>query len=221
MSNEYPGPRDEDLARQSQAGSLSAFDELIIRYHRRIYAFVAQSCSNATDAAEVTQETFIKAFQAIGSFDPRRSFAAWLFTIARRKCIDHHRASRSAGQGPMPELADWQNPADHLAQQEDRRDLWMVARAVLPEAQFQALWLKYAEEMSVEETAQVLRRTQTHVKVLLFRARRALARALKPVEIPLALPEPRTNPESNARGLQACPVRAPLGISMAAGKSLL
>ena len=49
----------------------------------------------------------------------------------------------------------------------------------MPEPQFQALWLKYAEEMSVADIAQVLHKTQTHVKVLLFRARRVLARELK------------------------------------------
>lgn len=178
MRDQQQLPCDEDLARRTQAGSLTAFDELIVRYHRRIYAFVAQSCAGASDASQITQDTFVKAFQAIGTFDPRRSFAAWLFTIARRKAIDHHRAARPIADTPLPDLADGIDPAEQLARQEERQTLWDSARRLLPEAQFHALWLKYAEDMSVATIAQILHKTQTHVKVLLFRARRALAREL-------------------------------------------
>ncbi len=228
MANETSIPRDEELARQCQAGSLSDFDELIRRYHRRIYAFVAQSCSNAADAAEITQETFIKAFQAIGTFNPRCSFAAWLFTIARRKCIDHYRAARAVNGAEMPDLPDWRTPAALAEQREARSGLWTEARRILPEAQFQALWLKYAEEMSIEQTAAVLRKTRTHVKVLLFRARRALAR-----EMPLAgrtasvqttvVAEPPRSSMAGPAGRQPATRRAsvPLAIRIAADKLLL
>ena len=57
--------------------------------------------------------------------------------------------------------------------------MWGLARRALPGPQFQTLWLRYAEDMSVAGIAQVLRKTQTHVKVLLFRARRVLARELR------------------------------------------
>ena len=66
-----------------------------------------------------------------------------------------------------------------LIQREAEDELWQLARRTLPELQCQALWLKYAEEMSVEQIARVLRRTQVHVKVLLFRARTRLARELE------------------------------------------
>ena len=79
----------------------------------------------------------------------------------------------------MPEPSDDNDPAELLARQEERQDLWQRARRRLPEAQFQALWLRYAEEMSVAGVARVLHKTQTTVKVLLFRARQVLARELK------------------------------------------
>jgi RNA polymerase sigma-70 factor (ECF subfamily) len=79
----------------------------------------------------------------------------------------------------MPEPQDDDDPAELLARQEERQGLWGLARRRLPEAQFQALWLRYAEDLSVAGIAQVLHKTQTHVKVLLFRARRVLARELK------------------------------------------
>jgi RNA polymerase sigma-70 factor (ECF subfamily) len=170
---------DEELARQTQAGSLVAFEELVYRYEARVYGFVANCCRNRADAREVTQETFVRAFQAIGQFDCRRSFGPWLFTIARRKCIDHHRAAPYPTDEAMPDLPDDNDPAELLARQEERQNLWELARRRLPDTQFQALWLRYAEDMSVAGIAQVLRKTQTYVKVLLFRARQALARELR------------------------------------------
>jgi RNA polymerase sigma-70 factor, ECF subfamily len=176
---DYPSRSDEELARQTQAGSLTAFEEIVYRYERRIYAFVSNSCRSSADAREVTQDTFVKAFQAIDQFDPRFAFASWLFTIARRKCIDLHRAAPPVPEPDAPELAPQPDPAESLARAEDRQALWTLASRLLPEAQFQALWLRYAEDMTVAEIARVLRKTRTHVKVLLFRARQALARKLR------------------------------------------
>jgi RNA polymerase sigma-70 factor (ECF subfamily) len=179
VASDFPNFTDQELARQTQAGSLAAFEELVYRYEGRIYGFVANSCGNGTDARELTQDTFVRAFQAIEQFDCQRSFAPWLFTIARRKCLDRYRAARPTADEPAPELADHDDPAELLARQEDRQSLWELARRHLPKPQFHALWLKYAEEMNVADIAQVLRKTQTHVKVLLFRARQALGRELK------------------------------------------
>src|SRR5580692_2625739 len=91
-----PAISDEELARQSQAGSLVAFEELVRRYERRIYGFIFQSCRRHADARELTQDAFVRAYQAIAQFDSRRAFAPWLFTIARRKCIDHFRLAPPA-----------------------------------------------------------------------------------------------------------------------------
>jgi RNA polymerase sigma-70 factor (ECF subfamily) len=186
-----PLTSDEDLARQTQAGSMEAFEELVLRYEQRIYAFVSQSCRNGMDAIEITQETFVKAYQAISQFDPRRTFTPWLFTIARRKCVDHFRALRLRdtrdGLFPQhstpgtPELSHSDDPAELLSVEDDRRHLWGVARRILPQSQFDALWLHYVEDMSLAEIAKVLRRPQTYIKVLLFRARKALAERLKPI----------------------------------------
>ena len=169
---------DEELARQAQAGSLAAFEALVTRYERRLCAFVANLGPNAAAARDITQDTFVRAFQAIAQFNHRHTFAAWLFTIARHKAADHRRASLPYADGPLPELADNTDPAEVLARREAGQDLWRLARAKLPELQFQALWLRYAEELPVVEVARVLGRTRTHVKVLLFRARQTLCREL-------------------------------------------
>jgi RNA polymerase sigma-70 factor (ECF subfamily) len=178
---------DEDLARQSQGQDFAAFEELVRRYENRIYSFVFQSCGHATDAREITQDTFVRAFAAIGQFDPRRPFSSWLFTIARRKGIDCFRARIPGGGQTAPEELDPEDPAELLARRDEAQDLWRRARRLLPDVQFQALWLRYAEDMDIAQIARVLGKTQTHVKVLLFRARHKLAGELEPISPPLAL----------------------------------
>jgi RNA polymerase sigma-70 factor, ECF subfamily len=190
---DFQSMSDEDLARQSQAGDLPAFEELVRRYENRIYSFVFQSCGRDADAREITQDTFVRAFEAIAQFDPRRPFAAWLFTIARRKGIDCFRARIPGGAQTAPEELDADDPAELLARREEAQDLWRRARARLPDAQFQALWLRYAEDMDIARIAGVLGKTQTHVKVLLFRARHKLAEELEPARPPLALTAKRAN----------------------------
>src|SRR5271156_6788548 len=119
---------DEDLARHSQGGDFAAFEELVRRYENRIYSFLHQSCGHDADAREATQDTFVRAFEAIGKFDPGRPFAAWLFTIARRKGIDCFRARIPDG-GQAPEESDPDDPAELLARRDEAQALWGRARA--------------------------------------------------------------------------------------------
>lgn len=195
---------DAELARQTQAGSASAFEELLYRYEHRVHAFVSQFCRNATDAREITQDTFVKAAQSMSQFDARREFAPWLFTIARRKWIDRQRAAPPPADAPLPEAVDVHHPGEQLAQQEDRQQLWRLARQCLKPDQFHALWLRYVEDLDVAQIARVLGKTRVHVKVLLFRARQTLGQQLNPAPtvaraIPSATqPTPKREPASTA-----------------------
>jgi RNA polymerase sigma-70 factor (ECF subfamily) len=187
VSLNFQSMSDEGLARLSQRGDLAAFEELVRRYENRIYSFIYQSCGHDADAREATQDTFVRAFQAIGQFDPRRLFASWLFAIARRKGIDCFRARIPGDDHEMPEGLDSADPAELMAAREEAQTLWRRARERLPHGQFQALWLRYAEDMDITQIAAVLGKTQTHVKVLLFRARNTLAEELEPVAPPQIL----------------------------------
>jgi RNA polymerase sigma-70 factor (ECF subfamily) len=193
MTSEFESLSDLELARQSRAGSLVAFEELVYRYEGRIYGFLFKSCRNVTDARELTQDTFVRAFHNLAQFNSKHSFAPWLFTIARHKLIDRVRSGLRMSDEPVPELADSFNPSDALVKHEDAQNLWDLARRRLPSTQFDALWLRYAEEMSVAEIANALRRTKTHVKVLLFRARSTLGKEL-------GAPTPRQSLRSRAQG---------------------
>lgn len=170
---------DEELARRAQAGSFSAFESLVSRYEGRIFSFAVQACGNQTDAKEVTQDTFVKAFQALDRFDPNRVFGPWIFMIARRTSADCRRYRRRVANEPPPDLVEETDPSALLARQEEGEDLWLLARRHLSDLQYQALWLRYAEEMDVGQVSEALGKTRIHTKVILFRARQILGEQLR------------------------------------------
>ena len=179
MDSEDQNLTDGQLARETLTGSLEAFDLLVRRYEKRLYAFLRTCCRNETDARELTQETFVKAYQALAQFNPAHSFASWLFSIGRNKCVDRFRAATPISDDPFPAPVDEEDPALVLARSETARTVWEWARAQLPEQQYQALWLRYTQDMSIAEIARVLRKTQIHTKVILFRGRQTLGNALR------------------------------------------
>lgn len=87
---------DADLAvvRQVQAGDVAAFDRLISKYRERVFGIIYHLTSNREDAADLTQDTFIKAFQSIQRFGGQSSFFTWLYRIAVNSTLSHLRKSR-------------------------------------------------------------------------------------------------------------------------------
>lgn len=79
---------DLELVRRVQQGDLSAYDELVHRYQERIYATVYHMTANHEDAADLTQETFVKAYQALASFKGDSSFYTWVYRIAINKTLN-------------------------------------------------------------------------------------------------------------------------------------
>jgi len=193
MSESFANQPDESLARQANLGGLEAFDELVRRYQHRLYGFVLQIVQNPADARELTQDAFLRAFRALDQYRPGAAFSAWLFAIARNKAIDHLRSLKRVSDQPRPERPDFDDPSVLLARQEDLSQIWQHARQRLPALHFQALWLRYAEDMDVARVATILGKSRTHVKVLLFRARRTLAAGLGPApESSAPVARPRT-----------------------------
>ena len=73
------GLTDEELVLQSQKGDLSAFDQLMRRYHLRIYGLVYNMTGNREDAEDVVQEVFVKAYTKLGSFRGKATFYTWIY----------------------------------------------------------------------------------------------------------------------------------------------
>jgi RNA polymerase sigma-70 factor (ECF subfamily) len=176
-----PDSSDEELACQTQAGDLLAFEQLVSRYEGRLYQFLRLKTADPRDAEELTQSTLITAYRKIHLYKPKHAFATWLFTIARRLTIDDYRRNKNRPlSNALPEesainaLVESRNPADLVSESEEHSALWLSIRAILNDHQFTAMWLKYEQDLPIAEIATAMKKTNTHVKVILHRARQSL-----------------------------------------------
>lgn len=86
--------QDSIIVRQVQAGDVAAFDRLILKYRERLYGVIYHMTSNREDASDLTQDAFIKAFQAINRFQGQSSFFTWLYRIAINATLSHLRKNK-------------------------------------------------------------------------------------------------------------------------------
>lgn len=91
LDNEQQGPTDDELVLKAQQGDVHAFDVLVERYHGKIYGLTYNMTSNREDAEDLTQEVFVKAFQALPRFRGKSSFYTWLYRIAVNKTINYRK----------------------------------------------------------------------------------------------------------------------------------
>lgn len=82
------------LVQRAQARDRAAFNEIVLRYKSRVYNYIRRMVATAQDAEDLTQETFIRAYTSIHSFQSRASLNTWLYRIATNLCIDYGRRAR-------------------------------------------------------------------------------------------------------------------------------
>jgi RNA polymerase sigma-70 factor (ECF subfamily) len=162
------------LVTDSLAGDAGAAREIVHRHHRRVFGFLCQMLSRRQDAEDVAQETFVKAFRNLHRFDTSRPLINWLLTIARRSALNHYRGTRHWDPIPDEIPSPAASPAHEAEQNDQVDDIWSRARERLGEREFHVLWLRFGENLSTSETARVAGLTETHVKVLVHRARQRL-----------------------------------------------
>ncbi len=173
---------DEQLACQAQAGCSDAFGQLMHRFQDRIAHFLYRRLGDHHEAAELAQETFIRAWRFRHTYRSKWRYSTWLFTIAYRLSTRRRRTVATADPTTLHEHpADAPEPAERIIADEYRRNLWAAARRALGEESYQALWLRYGEQMSIGEVAQVLGKSTMSVKVQLLRARRKLKSHVQPL----------------------------------------
>jgi len=180
---------DEALAVEARRGSEAAFQLLVERYERPVYGLLLRIVRRPETAEDLAQETFLKAFRALGRFDPERKFSSWLFKIAHNAALDalrrdgHEPLSLDAPVGDSEEAPELpadpkaENPFARAAGRDLGRALEAALRGLRPQYR-EILLLRFVEELSYEEIAEVLGTPLGTVKIHLFRARRDLARAL-------------------------------------------
>jgi RNA polymerase sigma-70 factor, ECF subfamily len=209
--------RDEaELVTELQAGSDAAFDWLVTYFHAGVYNLVYGILSDSADAADVTQEVFLRAFRGIQGFRRGSSLKTWLYRISvrqalnhRRWCWRHHRQQISIdaeveGKSPALDLKDDDaTPFEQYATQETQAAV-RGALAQVPALFRSAVILRDLEGMSYEEVAEVLEVSVGTVKSRILRGRRLLREILDPL-----LNAPRPSHSAEAQAGEASPAAEP------------
>jgi len=188
MNDRLTTATDEELALEARAGSRRSFEELMDRYGRRLGAFLGPKIASRQDVEDIVQQTLLNLFRHIDHYDPRWKFSTWAYTAASRLAISHFR-SQAKAKKLQAAAAELPSSAIEPTSGTSGLNLWERAQA-LPSAQYQALWLFYAEEMSIREITRVMNKSSIAIRSLLHRGRLSLA-ALLGGSAELALAEPR------------------------------
>ena len=192
MARVLPWGQDEaEFVTELQSGSELAFDWLVTHYHAHVYNLIYGMVGNSADAADVTQEVFLKVFRGIRAFRAGSSLKTWLYRIAVREALNwkrwlwrHLRGQFSidagpAENGPAFEFKDLgATPFDALASREARATVRQALRKV-PVAYRSAVILRDLEGLSYEEVAEVLNLSIGTTKSRIVRGRYALREILE------------------------------------------
>ncbi len=189
------GAEDARLVERARNGDRRAFEVLVRRYERRLYCFALNIVGNPEDAREVAQETFLKVFRRLDTFQGQSRFSTWLFRVARNAAFDFLRRKRgrpvavaefddARDHSDAGDAADpWTAPvrgADPLKALRDRELGAQIERAIeqLSPAHREILLLREVEGLSYEELATVLGIPKGTVMSRLFHARKKVQKML-------------------------------------------
>jgi len=181
-----PEPTDVDLVRRIKSGEQDAFEQMVERYHARVYSLSYGVLRNAEDAEEATQDTFLTLYRKIGTFDESKKFFSWFYRVALNQAYSRARRRKPAtttlseeylprftpdGHIASPEFPDWSVSIEDGAIARD-----LAARAgefisELPPTYRDVIWMYDVEEMSTADIAETLEISIPALKSRLHRAR--------------------------------------------------
>jgi RNA polymerase sigma-70 factor (ECF subfamily) len=183
------------LVRRCVAGDAAAWEEIVRRYHRRIYNICYRFAGSADDAQDLTQDVFIKMYRTLNSYEvDRGAFMTWVTTITRNLLVDHFRKTKadrltdsldtapSEHEGAMPlsdQIADKGLPPDARVQTREAAEAVHEALQKLSPELREAVILRDLQDMDYREIATVLKVPEGTVKSRINRGRAELARLLQ------------------------------------------
>jgi len=182
-----------ELVTELQSGSDAAFDWLVSYYHAPVYSLTLGMLADVSDAADATQEVFLKAFRGIGKFRRGSSLKTWLYRIAIREALNQRRwfwrhrrhqtsIDEETPEGAAPfELEDLSATPFELLQAREVRAVVQSALTHVPRVFRSAVILRDLEGLAYEEIAEVLEVSVGTVKSRILRGRRVLREVLEPL----------------------------------------
>ena len=187
---------ERELVKKAQAGDFEAFTELINAHKNKIFALARKLTGNSQDTEDIVQETFLKAIDKIDTFRSESSFGTWLYTIALNIARAQFAKQQQADLKPLEDylpgyehgpldssdsaqsrLFDWKDPHQELESSQLRQSI-SEALDELPYKYREAFILRYFEEMSVKEVAEMTGESVASAKSRILRARLALRDSL-------------------------------------------
>ena len=182
---------DTDLVRLTKQGDVAAFHRLFDKYQKRVYNLVYRMVGNDDDAADLTQEVFIKVYNSLHLLKSEEAFFTWVRTVATNVCRDQFRKKgRTIKADSLDEkialedgevqrdVIDWSNNPERELEQKDTQETVQRAISSLSEEHRAVIVLHHIEGMDVSEIAQALQIPSGTVKSRLSRARDELKRKL-------------------------------------------
>lgn len=181
---------DEQLVRQVCGGDRECFAALVDRYKRGITNFIGASVRSSADVADLAQETFLRAYAHIGTFNPSLGrFSTWIYHIARNVVRTHLgkslRRPQTANLGEertveetLPDPSHEADPAGGVLRAEAESEV-RAALAELPERTRAVLSLRYYDNMEYQSIAEVMGLSLGNVKTLIHRGKIALAQKMR------------------------------------------
>jgi RNA polymerase sigma-70 factor (ECF subfamily) len=179
---------DEELVARSVGGDLDSFNQLVLRWERPIYALAYRVIGREEDARDVCQETFLRAFRALGGFKGQAKFSSWLYRITLNLCRDWIRRERRQPLAQTPEgvdlveLAGESETTESVEELVARKEIGAAvakAMALLPEEQRTAIVLKEYHGLTFQEIADMLDCPLSTVKTRLYQGLTVLRRQLE------------------------------------------
>ncbi len=183
---------DRKLMLELKAGNRGAFNRLVDKYSKPIINYIYRFTASREDAEDLTQDVFIKVYNAAASYTPSAKFTTWIYRIASNISIDYIRKRKhekngssldekiDTGEGAMEKQEEDAKiiPSDKIAENRETQEEINTALQALPENQRAAIILKVYEDSTYAEIAQVLGVSVPSVESLIFRARTFLKKVL-------------------------------------------
>ena len=181
---------DLDLVHASKNGDVTAFEELVKRYDRKLLRIAQSVTQNKEDSQDAVQEAFLKAFQHLGEFREDSKFSTWLIRITLNQSVMKLRKQRAAREVSLDEdfqadgdmlpreVTDWAPNPEQLYRTSELRDILIRVLRELSPILRTVFVLRDIEGLTIDQTAEVLNVSHTAVKARLWRARLQLRERL-------------------------------------------